>query len=243
MKKTIVVIMILTILLTVWSMECFAEDASSAEAFYKDGLDYFEKKDFDNAYPYFRISGDVKSYAPAQNMLGICYRDGLGTARDLKEAENYFKLAAEQGDADAEANLAELANEKEKLYRDATALFLEEKYEEAKTSFEILGDYEFSKDFVAKCEEALDKSKNEMPTPISVQDTFSEKSEPVQEEENTREEERELKEAAQIELSEKRIVYVETSGGGGGDGGASGGSRGRRGGRSNSGGGGYYAMG
>ena len=66
------------------------------------------KQDYDSAFSYFQISGEVKGYAPAQNMLGLCYRDGLGTEQDLAKAEKYFKLAADQGNVEATANLESL---------------------------------------------------------------------------------------------------------------------------------------
>ena len=41
----------------------------------------------------------------AQNNLGVYYRDGLGAAKDLNEAERYFKLSAEKNYAPAQYNL------------------------------------------------------------------------------------------------------------------------------------------
>ena len=41
----------------------------------------------------------------AQNNLGVYYRDGLGVAKDLNEAERYFKLSAEKNYAPAQYNL------------------------------------------------------------------------------------------------------------------------------------------
>ena len=59
-------------------------------------------------------------------------------------------------DADTEVNPDGLAAEKNKLYLEATTLFLEAKYEEAKAIYEKLGDYEHSKEFIAYCEKACD---------------------------------------------------------------------------------------
>lgn len=42
-----------------------------------------------------------------QNILGQCYRDGIGVARDYKKAVFWFRLAAERGNTDAQRNLSE----------------------------------------------------------------------------------------------------------------------------------------
>ena len=43
--------------------------------------------------------------ATAQTSLGVMYANGLGVAKDVKEAANWFSLAANQGHADGQANL------------------------------------------------------------------------------------------------------------------------------------------
>ena len=75
----------------------FAEEKTVAEHQYETGMEYFEEGDYERAFSYFQISGEVKKYAPAQYMLGVCYRDGLGVERNQNEAEKYFSLAAAQG--------------------------------------------------------------------------------------------------------------------------------------------------
>ncbi len=90
MKKTLSMIMVLAILLAVVHVEMSAT-GNSVEEMYEEGMGFFEQKDYDRAFARFQISGEVKGYAPAQNMLGICYRDGLGTEADSAEAEKYFK--------------------------------------------------------------------------------------------------------------------------------------------------------
>ena len=166
MKKIIVVIIVISILLTVVQVNAFAS-GNGTEALYKTGMDYFEKKDYDSAFSYFLISGERKGYAPSQNMLGVCYRDGLGTAKNIEEAEKYFKLSGNQGFIPAQENLAALYDqentdaetEKSDAYQDAMNLFFEGKYEEAKTAFKALGGYEHSADFIAICEKEIQDSK------------------------------------------------------------------------------------
>ena len=104
MKRVFTLIFVLSVLLGIIHIDVFAA-GNGPEAQYEKGMDYFEIDDFDSAFSYFQISGEVKGYAPSQNMLGVCYRDGLGTERDLAEAERYFKLSADQGYAPAQENL------------------------------------------------------------------------------------------------------------------------------------------
>ena len=138
---------------------------NSLEAQYEKGVSYFKENDFDIAFSYFQISGEVKGYAPSQNMLGICYRDGLGTDQNPEEAEKYFKLSAEQGYAPAQENLTALEGareakikEKQGSYQAAMNLYFAGEYEAAKEAFEILGDYERSADFAAMCRKTLQET-------------------------------------------------------------------------------------
>ncbi len=107
MKKIMSLIIVLSILLIAVSLKAIAA-GNNAEKMYEEGMEYFEKEDYDHAFSYFQISGEVKGYAPAQNMLGICYRDGLGIEADIAEAEKYFRLSANQGYAPAQKNLTAL---------------------------------------------------------------------------------------------------------------------------------------
>ena len=172
--------MILSVIFSVWSISSLAAE-NNAGTFYLEGMNFFEKEDFDKAFPYFQIAGAEKNYAPAQNMLGICYLKGLGVTRNLNEAEKYFRLAADQGNSDAAANLAELEAKKEELLSEPMTLLIGGTDEEETKTFENFSDIELTQ-------------------------------------EPEREEEKELKEEAQIEISEKRIVaYDDAGGGGGGD--------------------------
>ncbi len=107
MQKTVAMITLIFVLFSVLIIDVSAA-GSSAESMYEEGLEYFEQKDYDRAFARFQISGDVREFAPAQNMLGICYWDGLGTETDLEEAERYFRLSADQGYTPAQENLMKL---------------------------------------------------------------------------------------------------------------------------------------
>lgn len=47
------------------------------------------------------------SLLEVQNTLGLCYRDGIGVARDYKKAIYWFRRAAEHRNADAQRNLSD----------------------------------------------------------------------------------------------------------------------------------------
>ena len=106
MKRIIPVLLILIILISGISTRAYSSVDDIAEKRYESGMECFEKQDYEQAFSYFLIAGEVKGYAPAQNMLGICYRDGLGTERDLETAKQYFQFAADQGYPDAKENLS-----------------------------------------------------------------------------------------------------------------------------------------
>ena len=158
MKKTIALIIVLSVLFGAMQTNVFAA-GTGPDAQYEKRMEYFEENDFDSAFSYFQISGEIKSYAPSQNMLGVCYRDGLGTEQNLGEAEKYFSLSADQGYPPAQENLTALYEKKEgersNAYQEAMNLLFEGKYEEAKSAFEALGDYERSADFVGMCENLM----------------------------------------------------------------------------------------
>ena len=48
----------------------------------------------------------VEGNAHAQQRLGLCLFRGRGTQEDLDEAVHWFRIAAENGDAEAQADLA-----------------------------------------------------------------------------------------------------------------------------------------
>ena len=92
MKKFLALTIIISILISVFPAAGYAT-GNSVEGLYKDGMEYYEKRDYDSAIARFRVAGEARGYAPAQNMLGICYRDGLGTEQNLSEAERQLLTA------------------------------------------------------------------------------------------------------------------------------------------------------
>lgn len=106
MKRFVILFLVALFIISV-PVDVFAA-GNSAEDMYEEGMQYYEKADYDRAFARFQISGEVKGYAPSLNMLGVCYRDGLGTEPDLKEAERLFSLSSDRGYAPAAESLAEL---------------------------------------------------------------------------------------------------------------------------------------
>ena len=49
----------------------------------------------------------MNTYFVIHHVLGVCYEDGTGVAKDEVEAVKYYKMAADQGDADAQYILGE----------------------------------------------------------------------------------------------------------------------------------------
>ena len=49
---------------------------------------------------------NIRLITKRENILRVCYDEGHGVAQSYTEAVKYYKLAANQGDADAQYNLA-----------------------------------------------------------------------------------------------------------------------------------------
>lgn len=86
--------------------------AQSPKERYEIGMAYYYgdgvEQDYEHAFSYFMIAGEVEQYPPALNMLGICYRDGKGAEQNIDEALACFQRAAELGSSDATKNLEDL---------------------------------------------------------------------------------------------------------------------------------------
>lgn len=86
------------------------EPADAKSLFLKGENYYFGKggvaKDYTRAEKYFRKAAE-QGYAPAQNMLGICYEYGEGVEQDYLKAVEWYRKAAEQGYARAQCNLGQ----------------------------------------------------------------------------------------------------------------------------------------
>ena len=67
-----------------------------------NGLKEDEKKAFDMCV---KIEKETNGYHCAQNMVGICYFFGLGVAKNVKKAFEYYSLSAEQGNSRSMCNL------------------------------------------------------------------------------------------------------------------------------------------
>lgn len=167
-KRMVISVLIILFLLAPAQIESLAAGGNSPEDQYVTGMEYFNREDYDHAFSYFQISGEIRGYAPAQNMLGVCYRDGLGTQQDSAESERYFRLAAEQGNLEATENLSKLNEGKEEAYQSAVDLYFAGKYKEAGEIFKTLGEYEHSESFLTNCDKAMEQEKERQKESIPV---------------------------------------------------------------------------
>ena len=119
MKKMAAYLAVFITLFALMVLPAYAVD-SAAEGQFNTAMEYFNEGDYEHAFSYFLLSGEIKGYAPSQNMLGICYRDGLGAEKDIFKAKEYFAKAAEQGNADAKVNLVSISAEKESSAQNAS---------------------------------------------------------------------------------------------------------------------------
>ncbi len=85
-------------------MSCYKPDFFPA---YEKATKLYEQKKYSDAFP-IMFGLAKKGFAPAQNMIGIVYKKGLGEVRSEKEAVKWFFLAAEKGDELGQVNLGDM---------------------------------------------------------------------------------------------------------------------------------------
>src|SRR5437868_3778824 len=76
----------------------------SAHADYQKGLQAYNAGDYAGALKEWRPLAE-QGDASAQNNLGVMYENGQGLQKDYRQAHIWYRQAAEQGLASAEANL------------------------------------------------------------------------------------------------------------------------------------------
>ena len=74
---------------------------------YQDGVDAFDKKDFNAAFKKLKPLAE-KGHAKSQTNLGILYYNGKGVLKDYKKAVEWLTKAAEQGEVKAQFILGEI---------------------------------------------------------------------------------------------------------------------------------------
>lgn len=85
-----------------------AANSSLAQADYRMGLDYFNRRLYGNAYTVLRPFAE-QGDAQAQYNVGWMLAYGQGTNRDYLDAARFLVAAARKGDRDAEAILTQIA--------------------------------------------------------------------------------------------------------------------------------------
>jgi hypothetical protein len=74
---------------------------------FEDAAAAYDRGDYATALRLYRPLAD-QGDAPAQNDLGLMYRDGRGVPQDYAEALTWYRLAADQGNAGAQNSLGVL---------------------------------------------------------------------------------------------------------------------------------------
>ena len=64
----------------------------------------YEEGNYKTAVEYLKYAADL-GHAESQNLLGVCYMEGLGVQKDEAEADKWFRASAAQGCAGAQRNI------------------------------------------------------------------------------------------------------------------------------------------
>lgn len=67
-------------------------------SYYTAGKEYYDNGDYANAFEQFKQGAEL-GFADVQAVLGYCYANGEGVAKDLEKAFSWFKKSAEQENA------------------------------------------------------------------------------------------------------------------------------------------------
>ena len=80
---------------------------NSPESNYERGNYHYSEEDYNDAFTFFEKAAtskdEYKGHAPAQFHLGDMYRRGQGVDRDYAKAVEWYQLAADQGDSEAQS--------------------------------------------------------------------------------------------------------------------------------------------
>ena len=71
---------------------------------YSLGKACFDEEKYDEAITWFSEASEM-GHGDATYHLGLCYKDGLGVEKDADKSMEYFRLAAEQGSSEAQAEV------------------------------------------------------------------------------------------------------------------------------------------
>ena len=78
--------------------------AMSPEEMWAKANELDDQENYEEAFKLYRILAE-QGDARAQYMLGICYENGIGVAKDKTKAVRWYRKAAEQGNAEAQYSL------------------------------------------------------------------------------------------------------------------------------------------
>jgi TPR repeat protein len=83
---------------------CTAVSAPATAQNYSEGWEAYHADDYETALQEFMPLAE-QGHAPAQNYIGVMYKNGYGVVQVYAEAVNWYRLAAEQGNVYAQTNL------------------------------------------------------------------------------------------------------------------------------------------
>ena len=87
------------------------------EEFFLEGLDAYDKKDYETALREWKLAAE-QGDADAQFNLGLMYDKGKGVSQNYKTAVKWYRLAAEQGFAVAQSKLGWMYDEGKGVIKD-----------------------------------------------------------------------------------------------------------------------------
>ena len=103
MKKLTIVL--LALLLPMISLaQSSVSQTESAEACYKKGEEFYDKKDYKQAIEWYQKAAN-QGHAPAQYNLGVMYKNGYNVTKDDARALEWYQKSANQGYAPAQNSL------------------------------------------------------------------------------------------------------------------------------------------
>ena len=77
-----------------------SDEKTGAEDFFKEGLKYYQKKEYKKAAPFIKKAAE-SGHSDAQMHLGKMYFNGWGIRHDHEEAKRWHEKAADQGNKES----------------------------------------------------------------------------------------------------------------------------------------------
>lgn len=89
----------LKLLLLLCAFSCMDVYAQDAKTLYQAAYDFIMDDNYDAGFKYMKKAADL-GYAPAIARVGLCYEEGWGVPKDMKQAAKWYQKAVDKGDYD-----------------------------------------------------------------------------------------------------------------------------------------------